>query len=72
MKQIEDFLSRELKNDEMIVINGGLSSEVTEGKGDGGFNKKICSMRSFDTSLNDYIIQDFRTKSLIKEYQNNI
>lgn len=38
----------------------------------GGFNKKICSTRSFDTSLNDYIIQDFRTKSLIKEYQNNI
>lgn len=42
MKQIEDFLSRELKNDEMIVINGGLSSEVTEGKGDGGFNKKYA------------------------------
>lgn len=37
----------------------------------GGFNKQICSMRSIDTSLNDYILQEFRSKSLIKQYQTN-
>ena len=37
----------------------------------GGFDKQICSMKSVDTSLNDYILQDFRSKSLIKQYQTN-
>ena len=37
----------------------------------GGFDKQICSMRSVDTSLNDYILQEFRSKSLIKQYQTN-
>lgn len=37
----------------------------------GGFDKQICSMKSVDTSLNDYILQDLRSKSLIKQYQTN-
>ena len=37
----------------------------------GGFDKQICSMKSVDTSLNDYILQEFRSKSLIKQYQTN-
>ena len=36
----------------------------------GGFDKKICTMRSVDTSLNDYILQDFRTRALLQQYQN--
>lgn len=32
MKLTEDFLSRELKDDEMMVINGGLSSNLTGGE----------------------------------------
>ncbi len=35
----------------------------------GGFDKKICSMRFVDTSLNDYILQDFRTRALLQQYQ---
>lgn len=31
MKRTEDFLSRELQDDEMIVINGGLASPLTGG-----------------------------------------
>lgn len=31
MKLTEDFLSRELQDDEMIVINGGLASPLTGG-----------------------------------------
>lgn len=37
----------------------------------GGFDKQICAMKSVDTSLNDYILQDFRSKTLIKQYQTN-
>ena len=37
----------------------------------GGFDNQICSMKSIDTNLNDYILQDFRAKCLIQQYQTN-
>lgn len=38
----------------------------------GGFDRRICSMKSIDTSLNDYILQEFRSKALVEQYQKQI
>lgn len=57
-----------LKCKMLPLCMGPCSQKIME---TGGFNKQICSMRSIDTSLNDYILQEFRSKSLIKQYQTN-
>lgn len=55
MKLTEDFLSRELQDDEMIVINGGLASPLTGGDwcgvGCNGFDGSACGISCSETVI---------------------
>ena len=55
MKLTEDFLSRELQDDEMIVINGGLASPLTGGDWCGvncnGSDGRACGISCSETVI---------------------
>ncbi|WP_342979711.1 radical SAM/SPASM domain-containing protein [Bacteroides stercoris] len=64
---VATFENKECLNCKMLpVCMGPCSQKMLEH--DGKWSKSICSLRSIDTSLNDYLVTDFWVKSMIQKY----
>ena len=64
---IATFENKECLNCKMLpVCMGPCSQKLLEHNGK--WSKDICSLKSIDTSLSDYLITDFWVKSMIERY----
>lgn len=64
---IATFENKECLNCKMLpVCMGPCSQKLLEHNGN--WSKDICSLKSIDTSLSDYLITDFWVKSMIEKY----
>lgn len=64
---VSTFENKECLNCKMLpVCMGPCSQKLLENNGK--WSKNICSLRSLDTSLNDYLMTDFFVKSMIEKY----
>lgn len=64
---VATFENKECLNCKMLpVCMGPCSQKLLEHNGN--WSKDICSLKSIDTSLSDYLITDFWVKSMIEKY----
>ena len=64
---VATFENKECLSCKMLpVCMGPCSQKMLEHNGE--WSRNICSLRSLDTSLNDYLVTDFWVKSMVEKY----